>query len=579
MSELHAQPLAVVEVYRSKSALLHGDEEYHLDKIVHFVSQNFSIEIGTIAGARSNSFVTAPQNINTKAMFKIGDIVQVTLVNYKRDYFSLYNATATDNQHQDRRVLNKHQSAFVISSIDGSKVVLSDFAEFCFSFSTVGYAGSVTDIPMSKLFSIVGNIDFRAFPLKLYEYDGVKIPIDLVEHDGTVDTTNLKTNIVSEFNDTNITPWSIIKEAVENITDGEDGESALYSIRAVVERDTKGPYVYLYLKRNVSIRRISIRFRPEKGVDFKATNADNFGKFFVQPGKNTDNYIHVGVFARSGDKVYKLSEDRTVSTDNGVVSMADLFFAQQSFGFTTMPSKQVGFEEFSKALSYANDPKIRTIGEDLDVKAFKNEVSIPAEYREALNQVEILRRGVAPKMEQLAKLDEAVKAAVEKAEGARESSGDTEDGEDFDTLKAKADALVNERDSFENSFKAELEAYNNAAKQGIESLYAKYPQLEKAGILQRMLLDSNNTKLLEVFRKQLGTGYYEAEVEVDEDSFYGTDVSLDGDEYLTVYYSNPMGGINIPINMRVVNITFSPRGRQYKLKAARWGKDNLNNEG
>ena len=73
--------LAICDIYSAKPAFYHNDDDYHLNRIGRFIAKDFDITIGSLYGSQ-NGTITVPQNTEIIFPIKIGDIMNVTLINY-----------------------------------------------------------------------------------------------------------------------------------------------------------------------------------------------------------------------------------------------------------------------------------------------------------------------------------------------------------------------------------------------------------------------------------------------------------------------------------------------------------------
>lgn len=191
---------AYCEIFRAKSSLFYSDDNYHMERLGFFITDDFSITFGTI-NSQSNGEVTAPKSFYINREIRVGDIVNVTLINYPRPWYTISSTSSSDYNHPFTR-------AFSVSNIDGLRLVLTDAVEYAFGNTTIGYVGNVYNEELTSVIEILTQRQFRAYALKHYNVNNRRIPIN-------IDSSILSvTSFTDEFEKTNVNPYSVITKAL-----------------------------------------------------------------------------------------------------------------------------------------------------------------------------------------------------------------------------------------------------------------------------------------------------------------------------------------------------------------------------
>lgn len=342
--------MAFCEVFESKSSLYYDDNDYHINKVGAFITSDFDIVIGNI-GESSTGQITAPKNASFSQPLKVGDIINVTIVNDLTSFEVVYNYISKAGDV----LLNANplSKAFSVKSFDKNRIVLQDYCEYNHSFTNVGYVGNVIDEPLYDVLELLTQRKFRAFSSKLYQpiVSDVWLPFIM-----TINTPqNPTVSFSDDFTATNVTPWSVISSALQNtsLTDDYNSEKNLNLVlSAVVQVDSGGYYVLEYLhSTQVSDESISIRLKPNAEVNTTVEPMSNAEMLWVQPQKDADDYYatHIVVADAMPNGALKL---RT----SDVLTQA----AFQQKGITNVSTKLISYDN------------LFTIPESIDISLFLN---------------------------------------------------------------------------------------------------------------------------------------------------------------------------------------------------------------
>lgn len=296
------QKVAFCEVFESKPALYFTDDNYHVEKIGAFVTADFSIKFSTV-GYQTSGEVTAPQNFTLSQPLKIGDIIQVSLANFDNYDYIYYNfQTGTNSQ---RMILgNVLRRCFVISSIDGHRLVLRDYVEYNHSFVTVGYVGIVSGEPVGKITGTTGQREMRAFASRVYSYtsNGSTITTPFAFSVG-FDVFERSVSFSDDFTSTNVKPYEVLTKSLQNMDpiNNTEGEEDAIIIGSTIEQDAGGFYVFQYIRHNDASKNVSVRVKPSVNLPMTPAQNTNAATVWVQPDENADDYLRTHVFVGSVD--------------------------------------------------------------------------------------------------------------------------------------------------------------------------------------------------------------------------------------------------------------------------------------
>lgn len=295
--------VAVCEFFESKASLFYADDSrLTVDPIGGFVTTDFDISIGNITGTTSGS-ITSPRQLYLSKQLKIGDLVNVSLVNFGwqsinkvYDYKSYYINGERVPEVFDTR--NQLQQLFVITSFEGNRIILQDYNQFNHSFVTVGYVGNVTNMSFLELLSVITKRDMRAFASRTYPLSNGKgrIPfrVNASFHDKL-------TSFTDDFEKTNVKPWDVIVKAIKGL---QGIKYQAIRLGATVRNDGDGFYVFSYLQDN-TVTAVNgefdvfedyvIKIKPTTSVKLSENKNTSVNTVWIQPRDNDDNYIRAGV--------------------------------------------------------------------------------------------------------------------------------------------------------------------------------------------------------------------------------------------------------------------------------------------
>nr|DAO65794.1 MAG TPA: hypothetical protein [Caudoviricetes sp.] len=331
--------LAICDIYSAKPAFYHNDDDYHLNRIGRFIAKDFDITIGSLYGSQ-NGTITVPQNTEIIFPIKIGDIMNVTLVNYGHTSRSVsyHFPELLAGRHTVKALSeswNKLMQAYTISSIDGGRIVLSDYNKFNHSLVTVGYAGSVSQMPLADLVERVTKRDMRAYACRQYPYtigdETFLMPFRLSNE---INANDLVTSFNDDFKTTNVKPYDILLKAIKGCGLYTRSKTPVWG--SVVITDEQGPYVLSYIiSPDLGWSDIT-RINPSTNVQFTNVKNASAATVWIQNGKNGDDYVRAGVIVAK-----QFSDGSTKFTTLNNVSEADY----KGFGMSEIPSILIGYEQ------------------------------------------------------------------------------------------------------------------------------------------------------------------------------------------------------------------------------------------
>ena len=180
-----SKPIAAVEIYKSNPALYYDDSPANcrLERIASFTTTEFEVTFGYNTGDRQ-SRVVAQGDVNGFGSCKIGDIVNVSLFNigaWQREYV-IFNFANEDSEGEALKPFtvdgSRQQGVFVITSFDGSSLVLQDYVAYMLSMVTIGYAGNVNDVSLLDVIDLISARDLRAIKTVFLDYRmAIKTPL------------------------------------------------------------------------------------------------------------------------------------------------------------------------------------------------------------------------------------------------------------------------------------------------------------------------------------------------------------------------------------------------------------------
>lgn len=518
---------AVCEIFQSKPALYYQDSDYYIDKIGTFLTREFRISIGNIGHSTAGE-VTMPQNVHLSQPLKIGDIVQVTLLNYKFDIRFSHATPIVDHDAAPVDIADiSTKRAFVISAMDGSRLVLKDYVEYNHSYTDIGYVGNVNNEYLSKLLSVITRREDRAFASRYYSYQsnviGTPIELPFIITNGSVDTL---TSYSDDFEKTNSTPYDVIIQALRHLHKATTTDSDVAIVLAAnVVSDSKGYYVAPYITDVGTYSRISLRIKP--GIDISTTPLENTHatKVWIQPDENADDYIFTNIAIRNN-----------VDTDNkvdlrklySITDVSEEYYT--NYGITSIPSLLVGYSDLIKNIAgKPPEPKFDEDGNEI-------EQSLPsAEEKEALAEKTIGTPLTKLKMIRLLSL-------------AIFFSQDPNGSEFNRMLNKSVIRAINKLDDEENVGDHTL----GDDEEKIESYKLAFSEV--AETLADLIINSTDS------------AYTPVTITLTENDFYhyGKTV-LDITDAITLWYTDRFGGAFAGINARVTMVTYSPSGVEYTI--------------
>ena len=522
------QKMAMCEVYESKPSLYYSDDNFYLNKIGSFVSSDYDINIGTLAST-SNGSVTAPSQLALSQPIKIGDILNVTLVNYERTGLQVVaRGYAIDLPGVHESVMDDRsyfQHAFVISAMDGNRLVLTDYNEYNHSYVTVGYVGMVDNEPTLEVLSLLSRRDMRAFSCKLYPFgdsDGVKGYTPYMYNGSDNIYKTLTTSFSDDFTKTNVKPYDVITKALKNSYSYTENKRITQTLTmgAIVRHDGRGYYVFSYLYNGVDGRppRHSVRTKPGANIQLQPAHNNAAATIWIQPQDNGDDYVRAGVVIATA------TESGVTYKTIGQVTEADY----TGYGLTALQTVLVGYGQL---VDLTHDNPI-----------------------------------------QKAKMDEQ---APDKTTYSDEAQYEA-DKKAWDDKKAQVDAQNQQAEDFDKAFKDKVkEALGDpinpqTAKELLTDALTNKPGevVELAGV-QVDWLGIVRKNLWRAMVNSLKASYTPVQIVLGESDFYGN-ATFSGDELLTLYHTTRFGASVVGANASVVQTNYTPNGRKYTIETLPW---------
>lgn len=325
-----SKPIAAVEIYKSNPALYYDDSSSNcrLERIASFTTTEFEVTFGYNTGDRQ-SRVVAQGDVNGFGSCKIGDIVNVSLFNigaWQREYV-IFNFANEDSEGEALKPFtvdgSRQQGVFVITSFDGSSLVLQDYVAYMLSMVTIGYAGNVNHVPLLDVLDLISARDLRAFPTRVYKY-GKKSSIFRLSHG----YQKAVVDVSGDFKATNSTPYDVLTNCLNNTTVGgeESADTAETAGGEIVLKDNHifawvsarmtsiagrfsqvVPFILFLSKEELvtlgrgreSRSAISVRVRSNADVKTTPKETHKSMSVWAQPYDNSDNYIRLGVVVGS----------------------------------------------------------------------------------------------------------------------------------------------------------------------------------------------------------------------------------------------------------------------------------------
>lgn len=325
-----SKPLAAVEIYKSNPALYYDDSSANcrLERIASFTTTEFEVTFGYNTGDKQ-SRVVAQGDVNGFGSCKIGDIVNVSLFNigaWQKEYV-IFNFANEDSEGEALKPFtvdgSRQQGVFVITSFDGSSLVLQDYVAYMLSAVTIGYAGNINHVPLLDVLDFISSRDLRAFPTRVYKY-GKKNSIFRLSHG----YQNAVVDVSGDFKATNSTPYDVLTKCLNNTTVGGEeladtaetagGEIVLKDnhifawvgarMTSIAGRFSQVVPFILFLSKEELVTlgrgresRSAISVRVRSNADVKTTPKETHKSMSVwaQPYDNSDNYIRLGVVVGS----------------------------------------------------------------------------------------------------------------------------------------------------------------------------------------------------------------------------------------------------------------------------------------
>lgn len=523
--------IAMCEVYESKPSLYYSDDNYYINKIGSFVSSDYDINIGTLAST-SNGSVTAPSRLALSQPIKIGDIINITLINYERNGSKVVGrGYAIDLPGFERYEVydsrSYFQRAFVISAMDGNRLVLSDYNEYNHSYVTVGYVGMVDNEPTLDVISMLSRRDMRAFACKLYPFGdketGVRGFTPYMYNGSDNFWKTLSTSFSDDFSKTNVKPYDVITKAIKNsysYTDDNKRKTQTLTMGAVVRHDGRGYYVFSYIYNGVDGRppRHSVRTKPGANIQLQPSHNHAAATIWIQPQDNGDDYVRAGVVIATA------TESGVTYKTIGQVTEADY----TGYGLTALQTVLVGYGQLTD-LTHDNPT-------------------------------------------QKAKMDEPAPDKTTYSDEAQYNA----DKAAWDAKKAQVDAQNQQAEDFQKAFSDKVkEALGDpinpqTAKELLADALTDKPGevVELAGVqVDWLRIVRGNLKRAMI--NSLKATYTPVQITMSENDFYG-DATFSGDEIITLYHSTRFGASVIGANASVVQVNYTPAGRKYTIETLPW---------
>ncbi len=523
--------LAMCEVFESKPSLYYSDDNFYINKIGSFVSSDYDINIGTLAST-SNGSVTAPSRLALSQPIKIGDVLNVTLINYTRNGSKVVGrGYAIDlpgfENYQVYDSRSYFQRAFVISAMDGNRLVLSDYNEYNHSYVTVGYVGMVDNEPTLDVISMLSRRDMRAFACKLYPFGnketGVRGFTPFMYNGSDNFWKTLSTSFSDDFSKTNVKPYDVIVKAVKNsysYTDDNKRKTQTLTMGAVVKHDGRGYYVFSYIYNGVDGRppRHSVRTKPGANIQLQPSHNHAAATIWIQPQDNGDDYVRAGVVIATA------TESGVTYKTIGQVTENDY----TGYGLTTLQTVLVGYGQLTD-LTHDNPTQ-------------KTKMDEPAPDKTTYS-------------------DEAQYEADKAAWDAKKAQVDAQNQQAEDFAKAFADKV---KEALGDPINPQI------AKELLTDALTDKPGevVELAGVqVDWLKIVRGNLKRAMV--NSLKATYTPVQLTLSENDFYG-DATFSGDEIITLYHSTRFGASVIGANASVVQVNYTPAGRKYTIETLPW---------
>lgn len=325
-----SKPIAAVEIYKSNPALYYDDSSANcrLERIASFTTTEFEVTFGYNTGDKQ-SRVVAQGDVNGFGSCKIGDIVNVSLFNigaWQKEYV-IFNFAQADTEGDALPKFtvdgSRQQGVFVITSFDGSSLVLQDYVAYMLSAVTIGYAGNIDHVPLLDVLDFISSRDLRTFPTRVYKY-GKKNSIFRLSHG----YQNVVVDVSGDFKATNSTPYDVLTKCLNNTTIGgeEFADTAETAGGEIVLKDNHifawvgarmtniagrfsqvVPFILFLSKEELvtlgrgreSRSAISVRVRSNADVKTTPKETHKSMSVWAQPYDNSDNYIRLGVVVGS----------------------------------------------------------------------------------------------------------------------------------------------------------------------------------------------------------------------------------------------------------------------------------------
>ena len=323
--------LLICEVFESKPALFYDDDNYHIDKIGSFVASEFDITIGNISTATTGT-ISVPQNVQLSQPIKVGDIVQIMPVNFRNNVKHFYNIGGSEVLLDG----NVWRRCFSVKSVDGGQLLLTDYFEYMFTYTTVGYVGNVNNEQFYNILELLTQRELRAYASKLYTYNtfggSVTLPIRVM-------LPNILVSFYNEFENTNVSPYSVLLSVLTSKSITSERTTQI-TMGSVILQDQDGYYVAPYITENSSeggavdgVVDEVLRLVPGASTRTVPLQASNAATVWVQSQDNGDDYVRAGLVVCS-----KTNDTVTLS------KVSDLTPAQYTgSGITSIPSVLVGY--------------------------------------------------------------------------------------------------------------------------------------------------------------------------------------------------------------------------------------------
>lgn len=523
------QKLAMCEVYESKPSLYYSDDNYYINKIGSFVSKDYDINIGTLASS-SNGSVTTPSRLALTQPIKIGDIINITLINYERigskvvsRHYAIDLPGYAGEEVDDNR--SYYQRAYVITAMDGNRLVLSDYNEYNHSYVTVGYVGAVDNEPTLDVIGMLSRRDMRAFACKLYPFgnDNDVTGYTPYMYNGSDNIyKTLTTSFSDDFSRTNVKPYDVITRALKNSYSYTEDKRVTQTLTmgAVVRHDGHGYYVFSYLYNGAhgKVPRYSVRTKPGANIQLQPSHNNAAATIWIQPQDNGDDYVRAGVVIATAN------ESGVTYKTIGQVTEADY----TGYGLTQLQTVLVSYGQLT---DLTHDNPIQ-----------KAKMNTPAPDKTTYS-------------------DEAQYNADKQA---------------WDNQKAQVDAQNQQAEDFDKSFKDHVkevlgEPINpQTAKELLTDALSTKPGevIELAGV-QVDWIGIVRKNLWRAMINSLKASYTPIQITLGESDFYGK-ATFSGDELITLYHSTRFGAAVVGANAYVVQVNYTPSGRKYLVETLPW---------